>query len=126
MQTLEIKSENLIETVTSLKNEYDMLISVSGLDKLENYEVVYHFYSSISHKKLIVKTALSKSNPEIESLSGLYSAANWHERETADLLGIIFKNHPNLERILLPNDWKGFPLRKNYINNDERLTWNNR
>ncbi len=126
MQVIEIKPENLIETAAPLKNEFNLLISVSGVDKLEYYELVYHFYSTKTHKKLILKTKLSKTNPEIESLSGLYSAANWHERETYDMFGINFLNHPDMRRILLPCDWKGHPLRKNYVNNDERLCWNER
>ena len=126
MQVIEVRSENLLDAINSIKNEYNMLISITGVDKLEYYDVVYHLYSTHSHKKLMLKTQLNKNNPEIESVSGVYSAANWHERETYDLLGIKFKNHPALERILLPNDWKGHPLRKNYVNNDERLNWNER
>lgn len=126
MQTIEIKPENLIETMTQLKNEFDMLISVSGVDKPEGFEVVYHLYSTKTNNKAVVKARLPKSNTEIDSLCGLYSAANWHEREAYDLLGIRFKDHPDLTRILLPCDWQGYPLRKDYVNNDERLSWNER
>lgn len=126
MQVISVKPDNLIETVSSLKNEYNMLLSIAGVDKLEHYEVIYHLYSTGSNKKITLKATLTKENPEIDSLSGLYSAANWHERETYDLFGIKFRNHPDLTRILLPCDWKGYPLRKNYVNNDERLCWNER
>ncbi|OGI02076.1 MAG: hypothetical protein A2Y25_03910 [Candidatus Melainabacteria bacterium GWF2_37_15] len=126
MQVIEVKPENILETVNSLKKEFDMLISVLGTDMQEYYEIVYHLLSTSSSKKLMLKAKLNKNNPEIDSLSEIYSAANWHERETYDLLGINFKNHPEMERILLPIDWKGHPLRKNYINNDERLCWNER
>jgi len=126
LQVIEVKPENILETVNSLKKEFDMLISVLGTDMQEYYEIVYHLLSTSSSKKLMLKAKLNKNNPEIDSLSEIYSAANWHERETYDLLGINFKNHPEMERILLPIDWKGHPLRKNYINNDERLCWNER
>lgn len=126
MQIIEITADNLLNTVELMKKEYDMLVSIGGVDKLEYYEVVYHFISTTSNKAVALKVKLEKNNAEVESLSGLYSAANWHEREVYDLFGIEFRNHPNLTRILLPNDWKGYPLRKNYVNNDERLCWNER
>jgi len=123
---MEITPDKLIETVSSLKTEYNMLVSVSGVDLQDGYEVVYHFYSTGSHKKLALKAKLSKASAEIESLCGFYSSANWHEREVYDMFGINFLNHPELTRILMPCDWKGHPLRKNYVNDDERLSWNKR
>jgi len=125
-----ISHENLLKTVDFLKHHietrFDILFSVTASDKFEFFEVIYHLYSSILKHKVIVKTILDKINPEIHSLTGFYQAADWHERETYDLLGIKFLNHPDLRRILLPDDWKGYPLRKNYIMNDERLIWNRR
>ena len=130
VEVIQVKPELLVETAAYLKiNEdtrFDVLFSVSGVDRPDCFEVVYHMFSTIFSKKLVLKAVLNKNNPEIESLSGIYSAANWHERETYDLFGIKFLNHPNLERILLPNDWKGHPLRKDYVNDDERLVWNER
>jgi len=129
-EVIEVKAEKLFETATYLKmnkdTQFNMLISLCGVDKLEHFEVIYHLYSTIFNKKLILKVILNKNTPEIESISPVYSAANWHERETYDLFGIKFSNHPELTRILLPTDWKGYPLRKNYVNNDERLSWNQR
>ncbi|MFH0702311.1 MAG: NADH-quinone oxidoreductase subunit C [bacterium] len=125
-----IEPEKLLETVTFLKinpeTQFDLLLSVSGVDNPENFEVVYHLYSTKFNYKIVLKTQLSKNNPEIDSLTGVFSAADWHERETYDLFGIKFKNHPNLKRILLPDDWKGHPLRKDYKMDDERLIWNER
>lgn len=123
---MEITTDKLLETVSSLKNEYNMLVSISGVDTPEGYEVIYHLYSTQSNKKIILKVKLSKSNPQIESLCGFYSSANWHEREVYDMFGINFLNHPELIRILMPCDWKGHPLRKDYVNDDERLSWNQR
>ena len=130
IEVIDVSKNKLIELATYLKmhinTQFNMLLSVSGVDRVDYFEVVYHLYSTVFNKKLILKVRLDKENPAVESLNGLYSAADWHERETYDLLGINFNNHPNLERILLPKDWIGHPLRKDYVNNDERLSWNER
>lgn len=127
---IDVSRDKLIELVTYLKmhinTQFDMLLSVSGVDKPDCFEVVYHLFSTVFNNKLILKVKLNKENPTLESLCELYSAANWHERETYDLLGIKFNNHPQMERILLPKDWIGYPLRKDYVNNDKRLSWNER
>ena len=130
IEVIDVSKDKLIELATYLKmhinTQFNMLFSVSGVDRADCFEIVYHLYSTVFNKKLILKVRLDKENPAVESLCGLYSAADWHERETYDLLGINFINHPNLERILLPKDWIGHPLRKDYVNNDERLSWNER
>lgn len=127
---IEVKLEMLVETATYLKmnkdTQFNVLFSVSGVEKPESLEVVYHLFSTVFNKKLVLKVILNKNTPELPSIRQVYSAADWHEREAYDLFGIIFKDHPNLERILLPKDWKGHPLRKNYVNDDERLGWNER
>ena len=130
IEVVNVSKDKLIELVTYLKmhvnTQFDMLLSVCGVDRPDYFVVVYHLFSTVFKKKLIIKVKLDKQNPLVESLCGLYSAANWHERETYDLLGINFNNHPDMERILLPKDWIGHPLRKDYINNDKRLSWNER
>lgn len=118
---------NIIET---LKNhpeiQFDLLMSLSGTDYPECIELTYHLFASGNSKELILKTKLDRNNPEIESISNIHTAANWHERETFDLLGVKFNNHPDLRRILLPEEWQGHPLRKDYKMEDERLVWNQR
>jgi len=126
VEVLTVKAVQLRELAKFLKKDFDLLMSVSGVELLENIAVIYHFLDSNTHNQLIVQSKLPKESPEIDTLSDIYTSANWHERETYDLLGVIFNNHPDLTRILLPNDWKGHPLRKNYVNNDERLVWNER
>ena len=130
IEVIKVKPDMIVKMAAKLKisdnTRFDVLFSICGTDKLEYFEVIYHLFSTVFNEKLILKVLLDKNNPEIDSLSGIYSAANWHERETFDLLGIKFNNHPELERILLPKDWVGYPLRKNYVNNDERLSWNDR
>ena len=125
-----VRCEDLLQVCEILKTDrgfaFDMLLAVIGVDSVDRFEVLYSFYSTKSNKRLTVKTSLPKEQPCVESLCSLYSSANWHERECFDLLGIEFLNHPNLERILLPKDWLGHPLRKDYQENDERLSWNKR
>lgn len=125
-----VRREDLLRAVEVLKTDrgfvFDMLLAVIGLDCGSHFEVLYSFYSTKNNKKLMIKTALPKDLPSVESLYGLYSSANWHERECFDLLGIEFLNHPKLERILMPKDWLGHPLRKDYKEEDERLSWNKR
>lgn len=127
---LTLRKEDLLHVCDVLKNDrtflFDMLLAVIGADCSTHFEVLYSFYSTKNNKKLMAKVALPKENPCIDSLCGFYNSANWHERECFDLLGIEFLNHPKLERILLPKDWIGYPLRKDYKEEDERLVWNRR
>ena len=78
------------------------------------FEVVYHLHSLEKNQYLRVKCRLPGENPEIDSTTGIWRSANWYERETFDMFGIRFRNHPNLIRILMPLDWEGYPLRKDY------------
>jgi len=126
VEVLTVKPSLIREFVSYIKKDFDMLMSLSGAELAENIVITYYFLDSKTHNQVVVQSKLSKESPEIDTLSDIYSSANWHERETYDLLGVVFNNHPNLTRILLPNDWKGHPLRKNYVNNDERLVWNER
>lgn len=78
------------------------------------FEVVYHLQSIERNKRLRVKCRLGGTNPEIETVCGIWRSANWYEREVYDMFGIVFRNHPNHVRILMPVDWEGHPLRKDY------------
>jgi NADH-quinone oxidoreductase subunit C len=84
------------------------------------FEVVYHLQGieprgdNAVIRRIRVKCRLSGTNPEIDSVTGVWRGANWYEREVFDMFGIGFRNHPNLVRILMPTDWDGFPLRKDY------------
>jgi len=93
---------------------FDHISCISAVDKESDYEVVYHI-SSYSNKTMIQLNAeVSKDDPKIRSVSELWYGANYHEREAYDMMGIIFEGHPNLKRILLPDDFEGFPLRKDF------------
>lgn len=115
----------LIEVATELFNNpelyFDQLSCVTGIDNgadAKTMEVIYHFYSIPFNRSLALKVILPRDNPRVASLSSLWKSANWLERETFDMYGIIFDNHPDLRRILMPADWDGFPLRKDYQEQD--------
>lgn len=125
-----IEAARITEITEILKKhpetQFDLLMSLSGTDYPECIELTYHLFASGNSKELILKAKLDRNNPEIESVSHIHTTADWHERETYDLLGVKFNNHPNLKRILLPEEWQGHPLRKDYEMEDERLVWNQR
>ncbi|MDI6655216.1 MAG: NADH-quinone oxidoreductase subunit C, partial [Candidatus Hydrothermarchaeota archaeon] len=111
-----VKKEALLEVCRYLKENqgFEHLSSVSGVDYADRFEVVYHLWSYSKKKLLSLKVPLPKHDPTLGSITSIWKAANWHERETYDMFGIIFKGHPNLTRILLPEDFEGYPFRKDY------------
>jgi NADH-quinone oxidoreductase subunit C len=116
-----IHSDDLVLIARTLQQNsetyFDQLACVTAIDngpEANTMEVVYNLYSIPFNKSLALKVLLNRQNPEAESLSFLWKSANWLEREAFDMYGIIFQNHPDLRRILMPADWDGFPLRKDY------------
>lgn len=96
---------------------FDQLSCITGLDngpETNSMELIYQLYSIPFNHHLTVKVKLDREAPTISSLSSIWKTADWHEREAYDLLGIHFEGHPDLRRILLPADWEGHPLRKDY------------
>ena len=96
---------------------FDMLSCVTGVDngpEAGTMEVIYHLYSVPFNYSFALKVILPRENPEVASVVSIWKSANWLEREVYDMFGISFKNHPDLRRILMPADWKGYPLRKDY------------
>ncbi|GAB4124466.1 MAG: NADH-quinone oxidoreductase subunit C [Raineya sp.] len=104
------------------KTYFDFLACITGIDngaEKATMEVLYHLYSIPYQHQLVLRVVVARNKPnealpQVPSISHIWAAANWHERETYDLLGIEFSNHPDLRRILLPADWQGYPLRKDY------------
>jgi NADH-quinone oxidoreductase subunit C len=95
--------------------QFDYLMCLSGVDNNDGtLSTVYHLYSMAHKHRLILKAVATKDNPQTQSVESVWKAANWHERESFDLLGIIYTDHPDLRRILCPYDWEGHPLRKDY------------
>lgn len=115
----------LLESLKSLKDDgYKMLIAIVcrdvSEDKENTFELTYVLYSFKLKHKMYVKTFASSVAP---SISKIFKSASFEECEIYDLFGIYFENHPDIRRILMGSDWVGHPLRKNYVNNDERLLW---
>jgi NADH-quinone oxidoreductase subunit C len=117
--TVEVAPERIVEALGKLKYDlkFERLTSVTGVDRFPaepRFEVVYHLQSIANKARVRVKARVSGANPQIESVCGVYRSADWYERETFDFFGIVFLNHPNLTRIMMPEGWEGYPLRKDY------------
>ncbi len=122
--TLNVKSEDLYKTALSLKNNpdlyFDYLFCLTGNDLPDAFEVVYHLKSSKNGHIVVLKAkANDRINPVLDTVSDIWSTAEFHEREVFDLVGITFNNHPDMRRIFLDEeDWVGHPLRKDYSDNN--------
>jgi len=119
--TIYIRAEGLVRVCEFLRDEPDLtfkfLSDVTALDHYPNeprFEVVYHLLSLQTTERLRLKVRTGGENPRVDSLVPVYPSANAFEREVYDLFGIQFAGHPYLRRILLPEEWEGHPLRKDY------------
>lgn len=117
--TLYVPGARLIEVCTFLRDDpeldFAMLSWIGGVDYLPReprFEVVYGLLSLSGNARVHLKVEVLEENPRVPSVVGVWPTANWHERETYDFYGIEFTGHPDLTRILLPDDWVGWPLRK--------------
>jgi NADH-quinone oxidoreductase subunit C len=94
---------------------FDALMCLSGVDNADGtLGVVYHLDSTALHQKVTLKVAVPKDNPHVPTVERVWRTADWHEREAYDLIGVHFDGHHDLRRILLPEDWEGHPLQKDY------------
>jgi NADH-quinone oxidoreductase subunit C len=120
---VEVDPASLFAILSHLKSEdgleFDELMSLSGVDYGAENElgITYHLCSMGQGHKIAIKVKIPRENPEVASVGSLWRTAEWHEREAYDLFGIAFEDHPDLTRILLPDDWDGHPLRKDYVVN---------
>jgi NADH-quinone oxidoreductase subunit C len=98
----------------------DYLSFVTGVDRPERnqIEVVYHLFSMEKRHDILLKVRVPRDDPRVPTVSAIWAGANWHEREYYDLLGIVFEGHSDLRRIMMTEDWVGFPLRKDYVYED--------
>ncbi len=121
-QTIVLKSEHLVAVCKYLQKnlQYNFLSSVTAVDwpeRIPRFDVVYHLLSIRHQCVLRLKVRVGQrgeEHPPVPTVSGVWPGANWHEREVYDLFGITFAGHPDLRRILMPNDWTTHPLRKDY------------
>jgi NADH-quinone oxidoreductase subunit C len=109
----------IVEVCGFLKDDpetaMDCLSNQSGVDYKDRIEVVYHLFSYRHRHNAILKVKLPRDNPSVPTLEGLWKSANWMEREIFDLLGVNFEGHSDLRRLLMPEDWPGYPLRKDFV-----------
>lgn len=117
-----VEAEHIYSVLDQLKNHprypFKVLQVISGVDFIEYLEVNYMLATFDPHAsaEVIIKVKIhDRINPQIDSVVNLFKAANYQERECFDMFGIVFKNHPDLRRILCPDDWQGYPLRKDYV-----------
>ena len=94
---------------------YETLNWIAGVDRGTSFEVVYHVYSWKTNTYIELHVDLARAKPEVDTVTGVWPAADWHEREAWDMVGIVFTGHPDLRRILLKDDFVGHPLRKDYV-----------
>jgi NADH-quinone oxidoreductase subunit C len=117
--TVEVSASGIVASLQRIKQDlkFEQLTTVTAVDRYPaepRFEIVYHLHSFSKKERLRIKVRISGENPEIESACGVYGGANWYEREVFDFYGVRFLNHPDLRRIMMPDDWEGYPLRKDY------------
>jgi NADH-quinone oxidoreductase subunit C len=114
-----VEPQALVEVGAYLKSDpeiwMDCLSNESGVDYKDRVEVVYHLFSYRHRHGAVLKVKLPRENPSVPTLEPLWKSANWMEREIFDLVGVNFEGHPDLRRILMPEDWPGHPLRKDFV-----------
>ena len=127
--TVLVETDAIADVCRFLKEEDGMdftsLMCLSGVDLKEQGKmaVVYHLHSMKLKHKITIKVELDRNNPHVQTVEQVWPGANWYEREAYDLLGIVFDGHSDLRRILLPEDWEGHPLRKDYVYPKRYHTW---
>jgi NADH-quinone oxidoreductase subunit C len=119
--TVVVPREHLRRAAEFLVNDralqFTFLSDITAVDKFPiepRFELNYHLLSLEYRKRIRLKVRIPGNDPVVHSVTSIWPAANWHEREAFDLMGIRFEGHPDLTRILMPDDWEGYPLRKDY------------
>ncbi len=118
---IQVNPQTWAETAKFLRDDselrFNTLMCLSGLHYPDHelLGVAYHLHSTENGLQTAIKVLIAESDTEIPSVEKIWKTADWHEREAYDMFGIRFKNHPNMSRILCPDDWEGYPLRKDYV-----------
>jgi NADH-quinone oxidoreductase subunit C len=122
---LSVNAQAIVDVCRYLRDEeslrFEVLSDLTALDwpKQEKIQIVYHLYSYSQRHQIVLKADLPRDNPRIATVEEIWKVANWFEREVYDLFGVIFEGHSDLRRIMLPEDWVGYPLRKDYVEQEE-------
>jgi NADH-quinone oxidoreductase subunit C len=120
-----VHPEAIVEVCRYLRDDpelkFEILSDLTAIDlpKQEMIQLLYHLYSYTHKHAIVLKVNLPRDNPQVATVENIWKAANWFEREVFDLFGVIFAGHSDLRRILLPEDWVGHPLRKDYVEQEE-------
>jgi NADH-quinone oxidoreductase subunit C len=119
--TIVISKENIVEVCKFLKEDnelrFDLLADLCGIDMntpSNRFGVIYNLYSYTNKHRIRLKTFTEEEHPKVPTVTGVWGAANWHEREAFDMFGIIFEGHPDLRRIYMPDEFEYHPLRKDF------------
>lgn len=129
-KTLIVEPKYIVDLSKHLKGE-EKFVRLSAITAVDwhpaspRFEVVYHLHSIERNQRLRLKARLDGDAPEIDSVTAVWRGADWYEREVFDMFGIQFRNHPNLQRILMPLDWEGHPLRKDYPAHGHKYSYPN-
>jgi len=121
----DVKPQSIAEVCALLRDErelaFDCLSNLSGVDRKadDTIEVSYHLFSYLHRHRIALRAATPRPDPVLPTVSHLWPIANWLEREAFDLLGVRFTDHPDMRRILMPEDWVGHPLRKDFVEPEE-------
>jgi len=124
LPALEVSPENLLALAKRLRQDpalaFDMLLDHTAIDWLAEgvFELVYNLYSTVHGHHLMVTTRVPRGSPVAPTVSDIWEIAQWQEREVFDLFGVQYDGHPDLRRLFLEDDWPGFPLRKDYTDED--------
>jgi NADH-quinone oxidoreductase subunit C len=119
--TVQIKKDDIVKVCRFLRDDaelaFDLMVDLCGVDmyRPENrFEVIYNIYSCKNKRYLRLKVLVDEGNPVVDTVTTVWAAANWHERETYDMFGIKFAHHPDLRRMYMPEEYEYFPLRKDF------------
>ena len=119
--TIQVKKQDIVRVCTFLRSDpelsFDMLIDLLGVDMYRpegRFEVVYNLYSLRNKRYVRLKVVADESDPVVPTVTGVWSGANWHERETFDMIGVRFSGHPDLRRLYMPEEYEHYPLRKDF------------
>ncbi|MES2460247.1 MAG: NADH-quinone oxidoreductase subunit C [Armatimonadota bacterium] len=120
---LTVRKDRIVDILTALRDDSDLdyrmvsdilCVDLLGFDREPRFEVIYSLYSPTTYQRIVVKAQVDEDEATIDTVSDVFPPANWPEREIFDLFGISFNGHPDLRRIMMPDDWVGHPLRKDF------------
>jgi NADH-quinone oxidoreductase subunit C len=118
IKEIQVANKELKVRLESLKESYPVLMDLTGVDYITYTQVVYLLHNPDTLERMLVSTHVPRGE-FLASVCDLWAGANWYERELFDLFGVVVINHPNLKRILMPDDWQGYPLRRDYALTEE-------